>query len=230
VIGLFRGLHWIATAPKEVEEIRALFGASAKIELIPPPFPEPYPHSSAPKVKGKLRLIFFARLSAMKNIGFLLNVLPKIRGEIEFDIYGPVDPDYESTWNEIFVHLRNFSKQGISANYKGPIPSSQSLDTLSRYDLFVQPSLSENFGFSIVEALAAGTPVLISDRTPWNEINEIGIGGAHSLDHAETWVQTLQSYVDLDHESWAKISERATNWVESKDASGKELHSIYAKA
>ncbi len=226
-IGLFRGLHWIATAPKEVAEIRALFGNSAKIELIPPPFPTVYPHTSARKAKGKLRLIFFARLSAMKNIGFLLGVLPRVQGEVEFDIYGPVDPEYESTWNEIFGKLRELAAEKIRVSYKGPIPSSQSLATLSRYDLFVQPSLSENFGFSIVEALAAGTPVLISDRTPWNEINEVGLGAALSLDQPDAWVQALQDYVDLEHEGWAKISERATKWVESKDASGKELHSIY---
>ena len=43
-------------------------------------------------------------------------------------------------------------------------------------DLFVLPSKSENFGNVILESLYAGTPVITSDQTPWNMVDEERIG------------------------------------------------------
>jgi glycosyltransferase involved in cell wall biosynthesis len=43
-------------------------------------------------------------------------------------------------------------------------------------DLFLFPSHSENFGLACVEALAAGLPVVASNRTPWAEVEDAGAG------------------------------------------------------
>ena len=43
-------------------------------------------------------------------------------------------------------------------------------------ELLVLPSHNENFGFVIPEALASGTPVIASDRTPWGITEETGCG------------------------------------------------------
>ena len=45
---------------------------------------------------------------------------------------------------------------------------------LSTYDVMILPTLGENFGHIIVEAWAAGCPVLISDRTPWRRLEGAG--------------------------------------------------------
>jgi glycosyltransferase involved in cell wall biosynthesis len=39
--------------------------------------------------------------------------------------------------------------------------------TFAQYDLFAFPSRGENFGHVVLESLSVGTPVLVSDRTPW---------------------------------------------------------------
>lgn len=222
MLGLFKNLTWIATSAKEVEEIKRVIGPLSNVVLVPPPLPKPVKHKAAQKIKGKLKLIFLARISAMKNLSFLTGILPHVKGEIEFDIYGPIDKEFESEWNRIFALFQSMGPR-VNCKYKGPIPSSQSIEILSNYDLFVQPSLSENFGYSIVEALAAGTPVLISDRTPWNEVNSFKIGSAIPLDQHEAWIQSLNFYLEMDTEIFHQTSSAAQKWVLEKN---KRLNSM----
>jgi glycosyltransferase involved in cell wall biosynthesis len=226
-LGFFKDLKWIATSPKEVEEIRSQIGANSEIVFVPPPLPPSYPHATTSKAVGELRMVFLARLSPMKNFPFLLEVLPKVRGKVSFDIYGPIDPQYAVVWSETLAKLRKICPL-VKIDYRGPIPSLESLARLAEYDLFIQPSLSENFGYSIVEALSAGTPVLISDRTPWNEVNEEKIGAALSLENPGLWIQTLQKFIDMDLSEWRSYSERAHSWVKTKNTSGEALLKIYA--
>jgi glycosyltransferase involved in cell wall biosynthesis len=49
---------------------------------------------------------------------------------------------------------------------------------MAEADLFALPSYQENFGIAVVEALAAGTPVVISDQVNIHqEISQAGVGG-----------------------------------------------------
>jgi len=228
-LGLYRGLSWIATSQKEVSEIRAHFPDAKSILFLPPPLPQIYPHRPASKQPGFIRMVFFARLSAMKNIGFLLQILPHVKGRIDFDIFGPLDSDFANEWQEIFGA---FQKLGPSCRitYHGPMPSAESAATLADYELFIQPSLSENFGYSIVEALAAGTPVLISDRTPWNCVNSENIGAALDLDRPANWIEFLNLFSDFDQNEWSTWSIRAQNWVSSKSSTTECLLEIYQQS
>ena len=226
--GLYRGLEWIATADKEIEEIQSLFGKNIRTHLIPPPSPPVYPHLASTKKSGRLSLVFLARLSAMKNLGFMMEVLRGARGQVDFDIYGPLDPSYASEWTRVQAEFAQLSPN-VRVSYRGPIASSLSAETLARYDLFVQPSLSENFGFSILEALASGTPVLISDQTPWNAVNENGAGRALALTSIEAWRATLNEFVELDAHSWRAHSERAQKMVTTRRAAAETMLQVYSR-
>ena len=225
-LGLFKGITWIATSKKEIDEIRRHMGAKTRILLSVPPPPPVHMRASSNKKAGALRLVFLARLSAMKNIDFLFKILPRLKGRIDFHVYGPVDPEYATKWNSLIARAAELGP-GVRFEYHGPVSSSLSLATLAEYDAFVQPSLSENFGFSILEALACGTPAIISDRTPWNEINDAKIGAALPLEDEEKWVKTLQLFIDMSDEAWRGWSTRAQEWIRSRGATGRELLEIY---
>ena len=225
IFGLFNGLTWIATAAKEVDEIKSVFGNDVRVLISVPPPPSPIVHDRFMKKAGELKIVFLARISAMKNIGLIFDLLPKIEGKITFHVYGPIDPAYESTWREISSRIPSIASAAIE--YLGPVASDKSVATLALYDLFVQPSLSENFGFSILEALAAGTPVLISDRTPWNEVTAARIGTAISLDDIVGWRRALQGFVDMDESEWQQWSERAHTWIRDRAQKSSDLLKIY---
>ncbi len=61
---------------------------------------------------------------------------------------------------------RMVQKLGLNdqVSFPGLLTGSWKEEVLSGADLFVLPSLHENFGISVVEAMAAGCPVVISDR------------------------------------------------------------------
>jgi glycosyltransferase involved in cell wall biosynthesis len=76
--------------------------------------------------------------------------------------------------------------------YRGPIAPDEVSNTFARYDLFVFPTQGENFGHVIFEALRAGTPVLLSDRTPWYPDNA-GALIVLSLDKVVSWRMAIEN-------------------------------------
>lgn len=58
----------------------------------------------------------------------------------------------------------------------GPLYGEDKATFLANADLFVMPSHTENFGIAFAESLAAGTPGIASNQTPWEGIEEAGCG------------------------------------------------------
>jgi len=176
VVGLYRGLEWQASSDYEKADIRRALGSFVCEIKIAPDLPgmTDIPPSFAPRSSGEpLRVVFLSRISPKKNLDFALAALRQLRIPVRFDIYGLIDD--ESYWRrcrEIIATL----PENIEASWLGSIPHAQVAGTLARYDLFFLPTRGENYGHAIFEALSVGTPVLISDRTPWRGLEEKGIG------------------------------------------------------
>jgi len=95
---------------------------------------------------------------------------------------------------------------------------------------FVLPTLSENFGYVFIEALACGCPLLISDRTVWGDIVEKGSGWTVPLEDPEAWRSMIQRCLDMDQEEFSRMAEaardHAVGWLanpEIEEASAKFL-------
>jgi glycosyltransferase involved in cell wall biosynthesis len=64
-----------------------------------------------------------------------------------------------------------------------------------------------------VEALSAGCPLIISNKTPWLNLEEQGIGWDLSLDEPQTWIEKLNFSINLDQSSYNIFSDNARKFA-----------------
>ena len=86
--------------------------------------------------------------------------------------------------------------------------------------MFFFPTLGENFGHVIHESLAAGTPVLISDQTPWVGLSEKGAGWELPLDNKSAWVNIITTYFSLAKEQKRRMSLEALQRANATNNTG----------
>lgn len=143
---------------------------------------------------GVLKIIFFSRISPMKNLFFLVEILSEMTEFIHFEVCGPIeDIKY---WDECMAVITNFPPN-INFKYTTSIEPNNVPKYLTRFDLLILPTLGENFGHVIIESLCAGLPVLISDRTFWKSNGTLALTSIILLDK-ESWRNELKS--------WARMS------------------------
>lgn len=126
--------------------------------------PDPLSQSaSAPNGSAPVRFLFLSRLHPKKQLENLLDALallqrqrPEARWELA--IAGEGEPRYVAGLQERTRGL------GIEARcgWLGFLEGEAKWQALKAADWYVLPSAAENFGIAAVEALAAGTPVILS--------------------------------------------------------------------
>lgn len=159
-----------------------------------------------PKKTGAVRLVFLSRISRIKNLDFALKVLAPLRGHVEFEIVGPVeDARY---WAECRHQIRDLP-ENIVVRRTGPVQHEHVRGTFLQHQFLLLPTLGENFGYIILEALAAGCPVLISDQTPWRNLQDVGAGWDLPLARFDLWQRALLECVAMDDESYRRMSQQA---------------------
>lgn len=205
-LGLFRGIIWQASTELEGDDIRREIGPGAEIvEAIDvSPSYEDWTGGTTrpPKQPGAARCCFVSRISEKKNLDFALEILRGVTAPVAFDIYGPVDSaEYWSQCEAAIAAL----PPNVRVTTHGPVPHAALGSLLAGYDLFVFPTLGENFGHTILEALAAGCPVLVSDQTPWRDLQSAGIGWDLPLDDPDAFRRAIEEVIAMPEETHAKL-------------------------
>jgi glycosyltransferase involved in cell wall biosynthesis len=151
-----------------------------------------------------LRLCFLSRISPKKNLDFALRVLAAVTVPVEFTIFGPVDDAaYWAACQPLIAQLPT----NVRATYGGEVHPEDVRRTLTAQDLFFLPTRGENFGHVIYEALSSGVPVLISDQTPWNDLDSRGVGWNISLDSVAEFARTIETaarVLPVEREAYAR--------------------------
>ena len=193
---LFADVIWHASTPTEADEVKQVIGKTAKIVIAQ------NISSSASKrfveydfkKKQELRMVFISRISSKKNIYFLLDLLRSLKdlNNLKLDIYGPIED--QAYWDSCCTLIEKDKR----IQYRGVIPPVEINSVLSNYHFFVLPTLHENYGHSIVEALNCGLPVVLSQHTPWRNLKSENVGFDIALSDKQAWMDVLRAAYFMD--------------------------------
>lgn len=195
--GLLKGVTFQSTSDEETEAIRRSLGTSnERIHLMTniPSIPQSLP-ARVLKKKGVGRFVFISRILWKKNLLKAINFLKGVHGEAVLDIYGPKEE--ENYWVECEKAISELP-ENVKVNYCGVLGHDEIHKTFCQYDAFLFPTLSENYGHVIAEALVSGCIPIISDQTPWTDMNEASAGWAIPLADVTAFKEAIQDVVDMD--------------------------------
>lgn len=124
------------------------------------------------------QLFFLALLRKNKGADILINAVAKLRNEIKgykVIIAGPVGNGEESYVS--YLHdLVKLNKLDNMIVFLGGLYGIEKWNYYQESDIFVLPTLNENFGIVIAESLLAGTPVITCKGAPWPQLESEKIG------------------------------------------------------
>lgn len=213
---LLSNVVWKAASELERAEIEDALGFGLQIYLAPNMPPRMIngdyeQDNKSLKIRGRGRFVFLSRFMQKKNLNWLLPHLKSITGELSLSIYGTIED--ASYWLES-VRTINELPPNITVEARGPIAHAEVSKTLESYEFFILPTLGENFGHVFVEALASGCPLVISDRTPWRQLEKSGIGWDIPLNE-EDWVAVLNKCVAMNNDEYQHMSTAARSFAVS---------------
>ena len=169
-------------------------------------------YSRIEKNSNELRLVYIARIHPTKNILKAIEWLRNLSGNIQYDIYGSVENEmYWKQCQEVITGL----PQNITVRYMGVIDHEQVASTIAKYHAYYMPTTGENFGHSIVEAMLMGKPVVISDQTPWTDVNGNG-GFAISLSDEKGFTDALNKLAEMDAKRYSVLTGQIKKYIKSK--------------
>jgi glycosyltransferase involved in cell wall biosynthesis len=209
---LLRGISLHATSDDEALSIAQRLGFHAPIRVAenivsimdqPPPLARP--------AGGPLRIMFLGRITPVKNLDYALRVLWVVQAPVLFDIYGPVS---DARYGALCKALAAASPPHVEVRFKGGVANVDAPQILAAHDLMFLPTRGENFGHSIYESLCAATPVLISDATPWRNLEALCCGFDLPLDDPLTFAAAIERMSRMAPAEMALWRDRARRTAE----------------
>jgi len=133
-------------------------------------------YESVPQVRGRRYLLFLARIHEKKGCDLLIRAFAKVAAlepEVDLVVAGPDQVGLRAKLQ------RQAEKLGMGGrvHWPGLLGGDRKWGAIRACEAFVLPSHQENFGIAVVEALAVGRPVLISNQVNiWSEIDQDKVG------------------------------------------------------
>ncbi len=174
ILGWFSSIAWHVSSTLEEQEVRLVYGKLSDIVVaqnISSLVTKRVVNEELLK-RNTLKLIFFSRINSKKNLKFAIEVIQSIKSpKVLLDIYGPIED--ESYWEDCKALIDNSSS---TITYKGLIHPKDLTYILQQYQYLLFPTNHENYGHVITESLCASLPVIISQNTPWRNLDKDNVG------------------------------------------------------
>jgi glycosyltransferase involved in cell wall biosynthesis len=229
VIGLYKNLWWQASSGHEKMDIERALSyvksenisiardlAIVKLDVDFQPFVQCH------KSEARLRICFLSRITPIKNLDFALRALVRVDADVVFTIYGP--KEHNTYWERCEAIILSLPPN-VSVVYGGAVHPSDVTSKLAQHDLFLLPTKGENYGHVIHEALMSGLPVLLSDQTPWSDLESRGVGWAISLDDEIEFSRRIDEVAKWSQSHMARVRHAAVRYATELALDGEVLNS-----
>jgi glycosyltransferase involved in cell wall biosynthesis len=162
-----------------------------------------------PDLTGKRVLLFLSRIHEKKGCDLLIKAFAKVAAHespLHLVLAGPcAEPEYLEGIRKLAAGLC----PALSVSFPGMLTGDLKWGMLQLAEAFVLPSHQENFGIAVAEALACGTPVLISNKVNiWREIEQDGAGLVDEDDEPGT-TRLLEKWLGLSDDGKQTMREKA---------------------
>lgn len=205
----FKNVTWHATDTEEIEDIQLAFGKKVNIYSSPNISILNIQETSIIKNEKELKLVFFSRISPKKNLFYALELLQNFTGKnITLDIYGSIED--ENYWNKCEKFIQQYH---IKANYISTLNPVDVQQTLSNYHFLFFPTLHENYGHVIAEALTAGCGLILSTNTPWRNLNRNSVGWDIDLNNKNAFIEAINVCLDMNQEQYNTYRKNAYQFI-----------------
>ena len=219
---MFDDVIWSVTSQREEDELRSVIGSGSRCVIASDlPRKGTTDHSHI-KESDALKICFISRISRKKNLVAIPDILKNLSDDCnsKLDIYG-VDED-KAYLKECLMRFDALRKTHPNCRweYKGEADCNMIPSVFADYDALLFPTLGENYGHVIAESLAAGCIPVISDTTPWLDLNEKGCGYVCHLNDTTSFSSALQELYDMDEEAMSAKRSKCYEYIaQTNDAS-----------
>lgn len=213
--GLVNKVTFHTTSEEEAKAVHHYLGVPHEnirvLSNIPSLLTQSYERIS--KEEGKANFIFLSRIHPKKNLIDAIRYFRNIKGQVSYDIYGPIENvEY---WNRCKEEIQKLPNN-VKVRYCGVVSHKNVHELFSKYDAFLFPTLSENYGHVIAEALLVGTMVIISDQTPWTDINDSNAGWAIPLHESKKYEDAINAVIAMKASEYAQKQECIKQYIDGK--------------
>ena len=209
--GVLRNVVWSVSSEDEKESVKRVISSKA-VCYIASDLPRKVKVHPVKKTKriGELRVFFISRISPEKNILQSIDILKQCHSSIFFTIYGPIMN--QQYWKLVKEKLQELPPN-IHAVYEGNIDSEHVIETLEKEHVFLFTTKGENFSHAVHEALSAGCPCVISNQTPWQDLDKNCAGHVLPLNDNSGFVDAIEAYAEMAETVFQKTSEAAHDYA-----------------
>lgn len=207
LVDLYKGVHFQATNEEEAKDVRLHILKHAEVAVVPN-LSRKKDSLRIPigKDRGAVKLVSVARIAVEKNTLLAIESLKDVKGRVVFNLYGPVyDRAYWAKCEEAIAAL----PAEVNVEWKGSVPPDGVPAVLAEHHALFMPSAGENFGHTMLEALSAGRPLLISDRTPWRGLERDHAGWDLPLNRPVGFTEAVERLCGMDRAEYDRWSQGA---------------------
>ena len=168
-----------------------------------------------PQLQNRRLLLFLARIHEKKGADLLVRAFAEIAAQdasLSLMMAGPDESGLRASLERLASDL------GVAGRivWPGMLQGELKWGALHSAEAFLLPSHQENFGVAVIEALACGRPVIISDKINiWREIERDG-AGLVTADTLVGTVQGLRRWLALSETQRAEMRARAASCFQQR--------------